>query len=561
MKFTELIELINFAWKRAGKKINLLIILTIFSSILELVGFGMVIPLLEFSDMTNSMDNNFLSQFKNFMNFFGISINLESILLMILLIFFLKNYFSFICTNLSIWITTGIRIDIQYSILSLFEKVKYQYFIKKKVGEHINLITREAERYQSVINNLTEGIIALFSTVIFLSTLIFIEKEMVLMIILLLVIFFLILSPIYKKTKEFSFINAELYSKLNAYLIEFVQNFMYLKSTSKAGFFNIKTYKITKELVSVARKLGSYANLLSSLKEPVGISILLTLIYIKVSLFNEPLSDVIIIGLILYRVSQKIIDLQNNWQRLNQSIAGVFNIEKAINELKKETQISGKEKINRIKKINLKHVNFSYENKKNILKNCNLVIDRASIIGIKGKSGSGKSTLIKLILGLIKPDIGVIEYNGKNLKNIDRLKLGSRVGYISQDLNLFNGTIKENISFWNKYPFNLKKVKNIMRQAGCSELIERMNENIGDQALKLSGGQKQRIIIARELYKEPQLIIFDEPTSALDNINEEIIKKTIMSLKKDHIIILISHKKSLLDVCDKLYELDNGKLK
>ena len=106
--------------------------------------------------------------------------------------------------------------------------------------------------------------------------------------------------------------------------------------------------------------------------------------------------------------------------------------------------------------------------------------------------------------------------------------------------------LKKNITFWGEHKYNKSKIIKSMSQAGCAELLNRLNENIGDQALRLSGGQKQRIIIARELYKNPQLIIFDEPTSALDLKNEKTIKETIKKLKSKYMVIIISHRQSLL---------------
>ena len=444
MNFLELKNLIKYSWSRAGLKINILIICSLILSFLELLGFGLIIPLLEFSEVSSNNNNEFLDYFKNFLNFFKLDSTLNTVLLIILIVFILKNIFSFICNNLAIWITTGIRVDIQNEILKKFEEVNYNYFASKKIGEHINLVTREAERYQTVINNLTRGLIAFVSSIIFIGSLAILEKEIILLIIFLVFFLFLLFLPIFKKTREFSFLNARLYSKLNAYLVEFIQNFLYLKGTSKTKkSFNSQTIKLTKDLVYVARKLGMFSNLLASVKEPLGVSILVCLIYIKVSVLNEPLSSVMIIGLVLYRVSQKIIDLQNNWQRLNESSAGLFNIEKEIKELKRMAEKVNGIKIKKINLIELKNICFSYNKKEKLISSCDLAIKNNSITGIKGKSGLGKSTLIKLILGLIHPDSGSIKINNLEIKKINSYDLRSKVGYVSQEMNLFNGTIKE----------------------------------------------------------------------------------------------------------------------
>ena len=133
-------------------------------------------------------------------------------------------------------------------------------------------------------------------------------------------------------------------------------------------------------------------------------------------------------------------------------------------------------------------------------------------------------------------------------------RVRSKIGYVSQDINLFNGSLKENITFWETKE-NYEEIKKSMKLAGCFDLYERLEENIGDKAMKLSGGQKQRVLIAREIYKKPDILIFDEPTSSLDSKSEDIIIKTIKTLKKKITIIIVSHRKKLFKICDKIIDL------
>lgn len=558
MNFNEFKKLLFYCWRRAGTRLLILILLTSVTSILELIGFTMIMPLIDIisnQDTTNHKATNFIYLIFEKLN---INLGLNSILFLILLIFLFKNLLVFISNIIIVWITTGIRVSIQNNIVNLYEKVDYRYFVSKKIGEHINLVTREAERYQSVINNLTKGSTAFISSIIFMVSIAFVDIYIILFITLTSIFFFFVFLPIFKKTKYFSFKTTHSYSNLNAYLIEFIQNFSYLKGTLRITKFNKIIYFLTKDITNISRKISLYSNILTSIKEPVGVLIIVILLYVKVSIYNESLSEVVVIGLILYRVSQMIIDIQNNWRRLNESIAGVFKIEDSILILKDQEEKYGKIKNNFIKEIRLDGVCFAYDEKK-IINNCNLNICFKNIIGIQGKSGEGKTTLIKLIMGLIKPDKGNIYYDKVSSGNIDLNSLRAQIGYVSQDINLFNGSLKDNIVFWDNKKSNKSKIKKVMKLAGCFDLYNRNHENVGDQALKLSGGQKQRIIIARELYKNPKILIFDEPTSSLDSGSEQIIKKTIRTLRNKYTVILISHKQSLLKICDQVYSIKNGK--
>ena len=145
------------------------------------------------------------------------------------------------------------------------------------------------------------------------------------------------------------------------------------------------------------------------------------------------------------------------------------------------------------------------------------------------------------------------------IKKIESKIIRKRIGYISQDLNLFKGTIRENITFWDqRFMDDEKKIIESMKLASCDDLVDRLDENIGDQGLKLSGGQKQRIIIAREIFKNPSILILDEPTSALDPKNQVNIKN-LLKLRSKFRIIIITHQKSFLKLGDKVLRLDKLK--
>ena len=553
MNFKELLNFLRLCWLRVKFKLVFLIILSFFSSVFELLGFGMIIPLITYTVSEGSQSNSFLEYFEIFLNYFSFPKSLEFLLLLTAIIFLLKNIAVFFVDTFTIWITSGVRLDIQKKIVHLYQKVDFTYFVSKKIGEHINILVRESERYQSSINNLIKGTISILSVIVFLITLSVVDIHIVSFIFFTFTIFFFIFLPIFRKTKDYSFKNASLYSDLNNQLIELVQSFAYLKGTNRLSDHAQIIVKISKNLVYIVRRLNIFSNLLTFIKEPIGILILVTIIYYKVILNGESLTEVVVIGLILYRLAQKTIDIQNNWRRLNESAAGVFNIEKTISQLKENNERNGIIQPKKIKKIEVSGISFSF-GKKIILKNCSLKIESKKIFGIQGESGIGKTTLINLIMGLLRPTEGTISCNGINYSDLDLSSIRSLIGYVSQDLNLFNGTIRENITFWSKENGpNDEKIKQVMKMSGCFDLFSRIDENIGDKASKLSGGQKQRIIIARELFREPDILILDEPTSALDDENEKKVIQTINNLKKKYSIILISHKKSLLKVCDKIF--------
>ncbi|CAN5305092.1 ABC transporter ATP-binding protein [soil metagenome] len=184
-------------------------------------------------------------------------------------------------------------------------------------------------------------------------------------------------------------------------------------------------------------------------------------------------------------------------------------------------------------------------------------------IAFVGPSGSGKSTLMKLLVGLYRPQEGKIEYNGMDETKINFDDLRKQIGFVTQDTNLFSGTIKENLLFVNPNATD-QDLTDVLQKASCTNLIMRAEKGldtmIGEGGLKLSGGEKQRLSIARALLRKPHLLIFDEATSALDSLTEEEITNTIkeISSAKEQISILIAHRLSTIMHADRIYVLEKG---
>ncbi len=192
-------------------------------------------------------------------------------------------------------------------------------------------------------------------------------------------------------------------------------------------------------------------------------------------------------------------------------------------------------------------------------------VKKGETIAFVGPSGSGKTTLMKLLVGLYRPEQGNIYYNGIDENNIDYNDLRNQIGFVTQDTQLFSGTIRENLSFVNPDASEQDLII-ALEKASCINLLERAEKGIdtmiGEGGLKLSGGEKQRLSIARALVRHPKLLIFDEATSALDSITEEEINKTIrhVSSTMDQITILIAHRLSTIMHADRIYVLERGEV-
>ncbi|HZH95998.1 MAG TPA: ABC transporter ATP-binding protein, partial [Flavisolibacter sp.] len=210
-------------------------------------------------------------------------------------------------------------------------------------------------------------------------------------------------------------------------------------------------------------------------------------------------------------------------------------------------------------KVAFKHQTATHK----ALDNISFDVRRGETIAFVGPSGSGKTTLMKLLVGLYRPNEGNVLYNGIDENNIDFDDLRNQIGFVTQDTQLFSGTIKENLMFVAPSATD-DDLQEALEKAACHNLLSRTDKGldtmIGEGGLKLSGGEKQRLSIARALLRKPKLLMFDEATSSLDSITEEEINKTIrlVSSMNNQITILIAHRLSTIMHADRIYVLEKG---
>ena len=225
---------------------------------------------------------------------------------------------------------------------------------------------------------------------------------------------------------------------------------------------------------------------------------------------------------------------------------------------------NGNEKLTSFnKKIEISNLNFEYVKNFPVLNDVSIDINKGQTTAIVGSTGSGKSTLIKLILRLYDSTSGEIKFDGKNIRDLELDSLRNKIGLVSQDIFLFEGTVFENIAYGNLDA----KDEEVWEAAKLSEsdkfinlLPNKENTIVGERGQKLSGGQRQRISIARAILKNPEILILDEATSAVDNETEAAIQRSINTLKEGRTVIAIAHRLSTIRNAEIIYVLEEGKV-
>jgi ATP-binding cassette subfamily C protein len=277
----------------------------------------------------------------------------------------------------------------------------------------------------------------------------------------------------------------------------------------------------------------------------------------------EILSMMALFGVSIFRLlpsCNKIMNCSNVVKYYSSTVDVIFN---EINNLKNRNIASNNCTFNDV--ITLDNVTFCYpETNKIIFNNVNLTIKKNETVGIQGDSGSGKSTLLNVISYLLKPDSGKIYIDKTLIENVFTA-YQKKIGYVSQNTYLTEESLLENIALGvEKKDIDYNLFEEVIKKSNLDKFIRELplgkNTLLGEKGSWLSGGQQQRIGIARALYKKPEILILDEATNALDEKSELEIFNTIQNLKNTMTVIVVSHKKTLFDFCDKVFELKNGLL-
>ncbi|KGN39133.1 ABC transporter ATP-binding protein [Knoellia subterranea] len=211
----------------------------------------------------------------------------------------------------------------------------------------------------------------------------------------------------------------------------------------------------------------------------------------------------------------------------------------------------------------LQEVSFAYESDRLALRSATICIQRGEMVGVIGPSGAGKSTVAQLLLGLREPDAGQVLVGGLDLATMDRTWWTERVSFVAQEPALMTGTVAENIRFFREGIVDEEIHRAAERANILNDILalpEGFATHLGERGTRLSGGQRQRLSIARSLATEPELLILDEPTSALDSRSEELIRNSLAQLHGSVTMVIIAHRMSTLDLCDKIAVIENGEV-
>ncbi len=498
------------------------------------------------------------------------------------IIYILKNLFLLFEYNMQYRFVCNNMLDLKNQLMESYLSRPYEYFLYSDTSVIIRIIHEDTNAVFGLLMNLLGLYTEIFVSVFLIIATIMTAPMITMLIACILLFLMLCIAKLLKP--KLRFLGNEIRnsrSGMHKWLLQTLEGIKEVKVMQKEDFFRRSFYNYGRVNITNTRK----HRILSIVPRFSIEAISMSSMFLIVAVMIYQGTDLLILVPMLSTVAMAAIRLLPSVNRISVSIGDVAyneltldklieNLEKTqgkedrflakfeINESQEKSKVIGELK----KNVILENVSYHYpSNKKMILDNASMVINKGQSIGIVGLSGAGKTTALDIILGLLTPYAGHVKVDGTDIHD-DYQGWLSQIGYIPQTIFLIDGTVKENIAFGlSEKEIDEEQVWKALEDASLKEYIkeqpEGLDSKIGERGIRLSGGQRQRIGIARALYKNPSILFFDEATSALDNDTEKSIMTSIHNLKGEKTIIIIAHRLSTIEDCDVIYRVENGKIR
>jgi len=562
---------------RLVRKSNILVfcILTIAYSIIEAFGVSMIFPILRYIESGSEIfEANQLpiywSVIIGWIEKTGLPIGLSTLLIIAFLAVLFRQVFHILRQKYLAKLQAQFWYDMRSSTILAFMKSDLSYISGSQRGGLANVITLEAHRAGDVLISLLM-IFGSFSLVlIYVLGLLLISPTLVPIVPISVIVAWVIVNRWLRLSIHYGTIASEGSDQLNASVIERLFGIRLIKLFSREHIEADYVSNISRTLGSSVAQLRSVKAFSEAIIEPIFFCGVFIILYLGVTHFNLSIASLGLFFVILIRMVPLAKEINNQRNGIAGSLTSLRNVKSTIAEAESsQTIISGDKIYSGLHShIEFENVYFSYKNENKpqiVLTDINFKIYKGSMTAIVGVSGAGKSTLVDLLPRLQDPCQGNIYIDDIPIADYDLTSLRRGIGFVDQEVFLFNDTIRNNISYGNPSgPGDSKSIIEAAQRAFAHEFIMNQPEGyetlVGDNGIRLSSGQKQRLGIARIMFNDPDIVILDEPTSALDSVSEEYIRATIMDMQQKKTIIVIAHRLSTIQRADDILVIEDGKI-
>lgn len=565
--------------KYVGRRLILVFVLAVAAVLVESIGITLVLPLIaslgmEGAALEHGSGGSKPSALTEWMDTLVRGLGLEGstigIILFIAILVGLKGLIRFGADAYGGILSAQLIREIKRKMFQAYVGMSYAYYSAHNTGHFTNVINGQIARLVQAFSAFKTVLISVLTTAAYFGVALLVDWRFALMTVVFGGTVLALFRRLSAYVKQLSRKTALEQSDLNKRLVQCLQAHKYLTATGNIAPLERGIFQSIHRLTRYARNQGIANAFTNSVREPVSIVVILFVLLVQITFFEAPIAPILVSLILLYRAMGQVMLLQSSWQGLMSTAGSIEVVEEEFAHLQADFQADGAVAIGPLaQEIRFEQVSFSYGKTTGVvLRTINLSIPARSTVALVGPSGAGKSTLVDLVTLLLNPTTGRLLIDTVDAATIARDSWRCQIGYVSQDTVIFDDTIANNIGMWSGDFDNdpdyaagvLAAAEAAHTRAFIDALPEGFNTIVGDRGIRLSGGQKQRLFIARELFKQPKLLILDEATSALDSESERAIQQSIDKLRGEVTIIIIAHRLSTVKNADVVYVLEAGEI-
>ncbi len=486
----------------------------------------------------------------------------------VVLLFFLKNFFGYLSSFFLTFLRNGVLRDLRDAMYKKILALPVAYFSEKRKGDTISRITADVNEVQTSFLSILELIVREPLTILFtIIAMLLMSAKLTLFVFLFLPVAGFIISIIGKKLKKQSNLAQEENGHFLSIVEETLSSLKIVKGFNAEDKFYNRFQESTNRLNHILNKLVNRQNMASPTSEFLGIFVIVIILWFggNMVLVEESLDAATFIAFL--GLAYNILTPAKQISKATYSVKkGDAAAERILTVLETPSTIvdapDAIAKKSFDSEISIENINFSYDTER-VLKDFSIRVPKGHTVALVGQSGSGKSTIANLITRFYDVNEGVIKIDGTDIRKIKKVSLRNLMGLVTQDSILFNDTIRNNVSL-GKDNATDEEIIDALKIANAWEFVKDLpaglETNIGDSGNKLSGGQKQRLSIARAVLKNPPVMILDEATSALDTESEKLVQKALENMMKNRTSVVIAHRLSTIQNADTIVVMQRGEI-
>ncbi|MCS3672425.1 ABC-type multidrug transport system fused ATPase/permease subunit [Salinibacter ruber] len=568
--FGDLLKYLKIYRRYLGRRMYLIFALTVATALAQGFGITLLLPLLRASQSGGDPEDMGTAEqyLQAMLETMGIADSMVGILAVIAIVFVGKGALQFAKGGYQGYLQAQLLRELKTKLFDAYTGMDYRYYIQQNAGHFINVINGQVTRFFSSFKNFMGFTSQLVNTASYFGFAFVVAWRFALMALAVGVVLLFLFKYLNSYVRRLSRKQSQEMSTLNKLLVQSLQGFKYIVSTGQTSHLRSGVIDSVNRLTGYIfrqRTAGAFTN---ALKEPVSVLLIVGLIALQVTVFNDPVAPIFVALLLFHRGMQAVINMQSSWQSTMNAIGAVEMVDDEFDAVLSNQEQSGTRRLDSLREgIELRNVHYAYnEEDGDVLRDINISIPVNTTVALVGESGAGKSTLVDLLTLMLKPRTGTVTIDGVPHDEVDLASWRDQIGYVSQETVVFDDTVANNISLWQgdieDDPALRERVIHAAERAHADHFIRDLPNGyqtvVGDRGVRLSGGQRQRLFVARELFKEPNLLLLDEATSDLDTASEQHIQDSIDVLKGETTVVIIAHRLSTVKNADRVYVLDEG---